>query len=112
MDNERKTSLPANREVYLASFLFLLVGGATELEKRIGVVGIVIEDRENGVKIVNDILSKYADIIVGRMGIPYRERKIAVISLIVDGTTDEIGAMTGQLGIVPGVNVKSALTKK
>lgn len=75
-------------------------------------VGIVIEDRENGVKIVNDILSKYADIIVGRMGIPYRERKIAVISLIVDGTTDEIGAMTGQLGIVPGVNVKSALTKK
>lgn len=83
-----------------------------ELEKRIGVVGIVIEDRENGVKIVNDILSKYAEIIVGRMGIPYRERKIAVISLIVDGTTDEIGAMTGQLGKVPGVNVKSALTKK
>ena len=83
-----------------------------ELEKRIGVVGIVIEDRENGVKIVNDILSKYAQIIVGRMGIPYRERKIAVISLIVDGTTDEIGAMTGQLGRVPGVNVKSALTKQ
>ncbi len=83
-----------------------------ELDKRIGVVGVVIEDRENGVKIVNDILSKYAEIIVGRMGIPYRERKIAVISLIVDGTTDEIGAMTGQLGTVPGVNVKSALTKK
>ncbi len=83
-----------------------------ELEKRIGVVGVVIEDRENGVKIVNDILSKYAEIIVGRMGIPYRERRIAVISLIVDGTTDEIGAMTGQLGTVHGVNVKSALTKK
>ncbi len=83
-----------------------------ELEKRIGVVGIVIEDRENGVKIVNDILSKYAEIIVGRMGIPYRERKIAVISLIVDGTTDEIGAMTGLLGAVSGVNVKSALTRK
>ncbi len=75
-------------------------------------IGVVIEDRENGVKTVNDILSKYAEIIVGRMGIPYRERKIAVISLIVDGTTDEIGAMTGQLGTVPGVNVKSALTKK
>jgi len=83
-----------------------------ETEKRIGVIGVVIEDRENGVKTVNDILSKYAEIIVGRMGIPYRERKIAVISLIVDGTTDEIGAMTGQLGTVPGVNVKSALTKK
>jgi putative iron-only hydrogenase system regulator len=83
-----------------------------ETDKRIGVIGVVIEDRENGVKTVNDILSKYAEIIVGRMGIPYRERKIAVISLIVDGTTDEIGAMTGQLGTVPGVNVKSALTKK
>jgi putative iron-only hydrogenase system regulator len=82
------------------------------VDKRIGVVGIVIENRENCVKRVNDILSEYGDIIVGRMGIPYRERKIAVISLIVDGITDEIGAMTGKLGAVNGVSVKSALTKQ
>lgn len=82
------------------------------MEKRIGVIGIVIENRENGVKRVNDILSEYGEIIVGRMGIPYREREIAVISLIVDGTTDEIGAMTGKLGTVSGISVKSALTKK
>ncbi len=80
------------------------------MEKRIGVIGIVVEEREI-VPRVNQILSEYADINVGRMGIPYRERNLAVISLIVDGTTDEIGAMTGKLGNLPHVTVKSALTK-
>ncbi|HOC06433.1 MAG: TM1266 family iron-only hydrogenase system putative regulator [Bacillota bacterium] len=78
---------------------------------RIGVVGIVIEDRTS-VPEVNSILSAHGDIIVGRMGIPYRNRDVAVISLIVDGTTDAIGSLTGKLGGVKGVLVKSALTKK
>ncbi|MEW6522237.1 MAG: TM1266 family iron-only hydrogenase system putative regulator [Bacillota bacterium] len=80
------------------------------MEKRIGVVGIVVEDREN-VDSVNAILSAHADIIVGRMGIPYRQREVAVIALIVDGSTDEIGALTGQLGKVPGIRVRSALSR-
>lgn len=46
------------------------------------------------------------------MGIPYKDRGVSVISLIVDGTTDEISAMTGKLGKIIGVSVKSALTKK
>lgn len=81
------------------------------MEQRIGVIGIVVEDRENARKI-NKILSEYSDIIVGRMGIPYRERDISVISLIIDGSTDEIGAMTGKLGGLSGVNVKTALVTK
>jgi len=81
------------------------------MENRIGVVGIVIEDRDF-VPLVNSILSEHGEIIVGRMGIPYRDRHVAVISLIVDGTTDEIGSLTGKLGDVKGVGVKSALTKK
>lgn len=81
------------------------------MEKRLGVIGIVIEDREYAGK-VNEILSDFGDQIVGRMGIPYRERAVAVIALIVDGTTDELGALTGRLGAVPGVNVKSALTRR
>lgn len=81
------------------------------MEKRIGVVGIVIEDIENASK-VNDILHSCGNIIVGRMGIPYKERNMSVISLIVDGTSDEISAMTGKLGKIQGVNVKSAITKK
>lgn len=80
------------------------------MEKRICVVGIVIENL-NHVNFVNIILHDYGNIIVGRMGIPYRERGISVISLIVDGTIDEISAMTGKLGKIDGVMVKSAITK-
>jgi putative iron-only hydrogenase system regulator len=82
------------------------------MEKRIGVIGIVIESREESGETVNSILSSYASIIVGRMGIPYRERGISVISLIVEGTTDDIGGLTGKLGNIKGVTVKSALTAK
>lgn len=79
--------------------------------RRMGVIGIVIEQREQASKI-NGILSSYGEVIVGRMGVPYRERDIAVIALIVDGSTDEIGALTGKLGQVGGVQVKSALVTR
>lgn len=81
------------------------------MERRIGVVGIVVENRKEVSDKLNQILSEYGDIIVGRMGIPYKERGLCVISLIVDGTTDQIGALTGKLGALSGVKVKSALTK-
>lgn len=81
------------------------------MDKRIGVVGIVVENISNASK-VNDILHSFAHIIVGRMGIPYKERNMSVISLIVDGTSDEISAMTGKLGKIEGINVKSAITKR
>ena len=81
------------------------------LEKRVGVVGIVIEDFDNTEK-VNAILHDFANLIIGRMGMPYKERDMSVISLIVDGTSDEISAMTGKLGKIHGINVKSAITKK
>ena len=77
---------------------------------RLGVVGIVIsEPAENAAK-VNEILSSYSHIIVGRMGIPYKERKVSIIALTVDGSNDEIGAMTGKIGQLKSVTVKSALT--
>lgn len=81
------------------------------MKTRIGVVGIVIEDLEVAGK-VNEVLHENAGIIIGRMGIPYKERSLNVISIIVDGTTDEIGSLTGKLGNIKGVNVKSALSKK
>lgn len=82
------------------------------MDRRIGVIGIVVEDRENTAQRINRILGEYSEIIVGRMGIPYREKNISVISLIVDGSTDEIGAMTGKLGGIRGVQVKTALVTK
>lgn len=79
--------------------------------RRIGVVGIIIEDRDKAPEI-NSILSRYGEIIIGRMGIPNKEIGLSVISLIVQGTNDEIGAMTGKLGNIKGVQVKSALSNK
>lgn len=82
------------------------------MDNRLGVIGIVIEDREAAAARVNGLLSDYGHLIVGRMGIPYRDRDVSVISLIVDGDTDAIGALTGKLGSISGVQVKSALTAK
>lgn len=81
------------------------------MDKRIGVIGIVIDDLSQ-VNEVNEILHQYSEIIIGRMGVPYREKGISVISLIVDGTTDNIGALSGKLGKLKGLSVKSALSKK
>ncbi len=80
------------------------------MEKRLGVIGIVVEDREMAPR-VNQVLSEYADMIVGRMGIPYKDKNVSVISIIVDGTTDSIGGLTGKLGSLKHVIVKSALTR-
>jgi len=80
------------------------------MEKRIGVVGIVVEDM-GSVERVNAVLHEYAMLIVGRMGIPYRERGVSVITLIVDGSNDEISALTGKLGRISGTSVKTMITK-
>ncbi|MGI6113782.1 MAG: TM1266 family iron-only hydrogenase system putative regulator [Mahellales bacterium] len=82
------------------------------MEKRIGVIAIVVEDREKVGDKLNFYLSQFGEIIIGRMGVPYKERNISVISLIVDGTTDEIGALTGKLGNLKGVKVRTAFTSK
>ncbi len=80
------------------------------MSTRISVVGIVIESLDN-IKEVNSILNKYEKLIVGRMGLPYKEKNIRVISIVVDGTTDEISAITGKIGKLKGVSVKAAISK-
>lgn len=80
------------------------------MSKRIGVIGIVIHDPKHVVDKVNSVISNYGHIITGRMGIPKHDANVGVIALIIEGTTDEVGALTGRLGNLPGVTVKSALT--
>ena len=80
------------------------------MSTRIAVVGIVIESLDN-IKEVNSILSEYDKLIVGRMWLPYKEKNIRVISIVVDGTTDEISAITGKIGKLKGVSVKAAISK-
>jgi len=81
------------------------------MDKRVGFIGIILEDRERQVDSVNKILFEFAEVIIGRIGLPYKERGCSVITLIVDATTDEVGAITGKLGKIEGISVKSALSK-
>jgi len=81
------------------------------MEKRIAVVGIIIEDITKA-KEVNEILHEFNSMIVGRIGIPYRDKGLSVISIIIDGLVDDISAMTGKIGKLKGVSVKAAITKK
>ena len=81
------------------------------MDKRLGVVGIVV-DKLSAAEEINAILHELSSIIIGRMGIPCRERGVSIISVIVDGTNDEISALTGRLGRVKHVSVKTALAKE
>lgn len=80
-------------------------------EKRIGVIGVVIENPANVQEQLNGFISMAGEIIIGRLGVPYRERNVAVMALMVDGTVDEVNTLTGHLGSLPGVSVRAALTK-
>lgn len=80
-----------------------------KMEKRTGTVIISVEDRAQA-PALNAILSKHADIILCRVGYP-RLSKNSIITILIEGTTDRIGALTGQLGRLSGIEVKSALLK-
>ena len=81
------------------------------MEKRLGFVGIIIENRQQAAAEVNRVLSDHGDLIVARLGLPYPRRGIHIITLVVDATTDELGQLTGRLGRIEGVTVRSALAK-
>ena len=80
--------------------------------KRVGFIGIIVHERERVSEKVNKILSENGSCIVARLGVPYKDRNLSVISLVVDMTTDELGSLTGKLGAIEGVSIKSALAKQ
>jgi len=84
--------------------------GGLSMENRIAVIGVVVMRRSEAAKKVNAAISDFGEQIVGRMGVPHRERGLSVIALIFDGTNDELGALTGKLGSIEGVKVKAAVT--
>ena len=77
---------------------------------RIGVIGIVIEKDRTSAAAVNEVLSAYGDYIIGRMGVPDKENHVFVISVIVKATNEIVSAITGKLGRIENVTVKSAVT--
>ncbi|NLW48234.1 MAG: CopG family transcriptional regulator [Firmicutes bacterium] len=81
-------------------------------EKRLGVIAVILERPQEVQEKVNAVISEFGRIVVGRMGIPHRERNVGVLSLIVDGGEDEINTLTGRLGNIKGVNAKATMAKK
>ncbi len=79
---------------------------------KLGVIGIVIEKDKDVVAKVQELLSSYSYLILGRMGVPNHETGVNVISLIVKGTNEDISALTGKLGRLQNVKVKSAVTEE
>ena len=77
------------------------------METRVAVMSIIVEDPES-VEQLNAILHQHGEYIIGRMGIPYRKRKISIISIALDAPQDTLSALAGKIGSLAGVSVKTA----
>jgi putative iron-only hydrogenase system regulator len=82
------------------------------MEKRVGFVGIIIHNRKQNASHVNAVLSDFGDNIIVRTGVPQVNGDTSIIMLAVSATSDHIGALTGRLGALTGVSVKSMLAKQ
>ena len=80
------------------------------METKVAVISIVVENTES-VEKLNALLHDYGEFIIGRMGIPYREKGINIISVALDAPSDTINALTGSLGRIPGISAKAAYSK-
>lgn len=80
------------------------------MDRRIAILGIIVEDMDR-VERVNELLHEYREYIVGRMGMPYRERGVSVISVVMDADTNTLSALSGKLGMTPGVSAKAVYSK-
>ncbi len=80
------------------------------METRIALIGIMIENPDS-VEKVNHALHDYAEYIIGRMGIPYREKGVNIISVALDASSDAISSLAGKLGMIPGVRAKTLYQK-
>lgn len=77
------------------------------METRVAVIGIIVENKES-VPALNKLLSEYGEYIIGRMGIPYKEKKINVISIVIDAPQDVINTLSGNIGRLDGISSKTA----
>lgn len=81
------------------------------METRIALIGIIVENIE-AANVINEILHEYSKYIVGRMGIPYKDKKVSIISVVIDASNDVISSLSGKLGMISGVSVKTVYSRK
>lgn len=80
------------------------------METRVSVISIIIKD-EKAAAVINELLHEYRQYIIGRMGIPYREKGISIISVVIDAPGNVTSALSGKLGMQPGVSAKTLTAK-
>ena len=80
------------------------------METRVATIGIIVED-PSSVESLNELLHSYREYIIGRMGIPYKEKNMSIISIVIDAPQDEISALSGKIGKLHGISSKSAYSK-
>ncbi len=80
------------------------------METRIALIGIIV-DNMDVVEELNKILHEYGKFIVGRMGIPYREKNVSIISIVIDAENNVISSLSGKLGMLKGISVKTVYSK-
>ena len=79
-------------------------------ETRVALLGVVVENPDS-VEELNALLHEYKDYIIGRMGLPYRERKVSIISVVLDAPNNAISTLSGKVGMLPGVTCKAIYSK-
>ncbi len=80
-------------------------------DTRIALIGIIVEKKDVTDRL-NAILHEYADFVVGRMGVPYKSKGVNIISIIIDAPQDAISSLSGKLGMLEGISVKTMYSKK
>lgn len=80
------------------------------MQTRVALIGIIVENSDS-VTALNDILHEYRDYIIGRMGIPYKTKKISVISVALDAPQNVISTLSGKIGMLDGVSAKTIYSK-
>lgn len=80
-------------------------------KNRVVLIGIIVEDREAAVRI-NGLLHEYGEYIIGRMGLPYREKQMNIISVVLDAPQSVVSALSGKLGMISGVSSKCVYSNK
>lgn len=81
------------------------------MDTRVALIGIIIENPES-VEQMNALLHEYSSFIIGRMGVPYREKGISIISVVVDAPMNKINSLSGKLGMLDGVSTKTIYSKQ
>ncbi len=79
-------------------------------EEKVAIIGIFVQDIE-AAALVNELLHEYADCIIGRIGVPCREKSLNIISVIISASSDKISALSGKLGRIPGISAKAMQAK-